>query len=206
MTLKKKFSYKDILFKSKRLGALCLIVAFAAGLALTSGLESDIPVHDGDVLVDSLAVTEKAAVSGKTQAQSGENSDSQSSDNTASENKDGAAQTQSFEEMRASLELERNKLISTLDSTINNSENDAEKSNASQNKEKILGYMENELAIESLIKAKGLPESFVMITDSSVSVTLDKQELDSNTVAKICDIAMRETGKTADKIVIQSKY
>lgn len=206
MTLKKKFSYKDILFKSKRLGALCLIVAFAAGLALTSGLESDIPVHDGDVLVDSLAVTEKAAVSGKTQAQSGENSDSQSSDNTASENKDGAAQTQSFEEMRASLELERNKLISTLDSTINNSENDAEKSNASQNKEKILGYMENELAIESLIKAKGLPESFVMITDSSVSITLDKQELDSNTVAKICDIAMRETGKTADKIVIQSKY
>lgn len=204
--MKKKFSYKDILFKSKRLGALCLIVAFAAGLALTSGLESDIPVHDGDVLVDSLAVTEKAAVSGKTQAQSGENSDSQSSDNTASENKDGDAQTQSFEEMRASLELERNKLISTLDSTINNSENDAEKSNASQNKEKILGYMENELAIESLIKAKGLPESFVMITDSSVSVTLDKQELDSNTVAKICDIAMRETGKTADKIVIQSKY
>lgn len=206
MTLKKKFSYKDILFKSKRLGALCLIVAFAAGLALTSGLESDIPVHDGDVLVDSLAVTEKAAVSGKTQAQGGENSDSQSSDNTESENKDGVGQTQSFEEMRASLELERNKLISTLDSTINNSENETEKANASKNKEKIVDYMENELAIESLIKAKGLPESFVMITDSSVSITIDKQELDSNTVAKICDIAMRETGKTADKIVIQSKY
>lgn len=207
MTLKKKFSYKDILFKSKRLGALCLIVAFAAGLALTSGMSSDIPVHDGDVLVDSLAVTEKAAVSGKTQEQSGENGDSESGGNSAGENKDGAVgQTQSFEEMRASLELERNKLISTMDSTINNSENDAEKSNASQNKEKILGYMENELAIESLIKAKGLPESFVMITDSSVSITVDKQELDSNTVAKICDIAMRETGKTADKIVIQSKY
>lgn len=204
--MKKKFSYKDILFKSKRLGALCLIVAFAAGLALTSGMSSDIPVHDGDVLVDSLAVTEKAAVSGKTQAQGGENGDSQGSDNAAGENKDGVGQTQSFEEMRASLELERNKLISTLDSTINNSENETEKANASKNKEKIVDYMENELAIESLIKAKGLPESFVMITDSSVSITVDKQELDSNTVAKICDIAMRETGKTADKIVIQSKY
>ena len=66
--------------------------------------------------------------------------------------------------------------------------------------------MENELAIESIIKAKGLPDSFVMITDSSVNVTVDKQELDTNTVAKICDIVMRETGKTADKIVIQSKY
>ena len=57
-----------------------------------------------------------------------------------------------------------------------------------------------------IIKAKGLPDSFVMITDSSVNVTVDKQELDTNTVAKICDIVMRETGKTADKIVIQSKY
>ena len=46
----------------------------------------------------------------------------------------------------------------------------------------------------------------IIMTDSSVTVTVDKQELDSNTVAKICDIVMRETGKTADKIVVQSKY
>ncbi len=176
--MKKKFSYKDIIFKGKRLAALCLIVVFGAGLALTSSLNSDIPVHDGDVLVDSLAVSEK---------------DVQPEEGT-------------FEEMRAALELERNKLIATLDSTIDNSKNDAEKANASQTKEKIVGYMENELAIESIIKAKGLPDSFVMITDSSVNVTVDKQELDTNTVAKICDIVMRETGKTADKIVIQSKY
>ena len=176
--MKKKFSYKDIIFKGKRLAALCLIVVFGAGLALTSSLNSDIPVHDGDVLVDSLAVSEK---------------DVQPEEGT-------------FEEMRAALELERNKLIAILDSTIDNSKNDAEKANASQTKEKIVGYMENELAIESIIKAKGLPDSFVMITDSSVNVTVDKQELDTNTVAKICDIVMRETGKTADKIVIQSKY
>ena len=177
--MKKKFSYKDIIFKGKRLAALCLIVVFGTGLALTSSLNTDIPVHDGDVLVDSRAVSEK---------------------------EDPAKEEGSFEEMRAALELERNKLIATLDSTIDNSKNDAEKANASQTKEKIVGYMENELAIESIIKAKGLPDSFVMITDSSVNVTVDKQELDTNTVAKICDIVMRETGKTADKIVIQSKY
>ena len=51
-----------------------------------------------------------------------------------------------------------------------------------------------------------LPDSFVLITESSISVTVDQQELDTNTVAKICDIVMRETGKSADKIVIQSKY
>ncbi|MBR3706362.1 MAG: SpoIIIAH-like family protein, partial [Firmicutes bacterium] len=81
-----------------------------------------------------------------------------------------------------------------------------EKSNASKEKERILSTMETELAVESLIKSKNLPESHVVITENSVCVTVDKQELDTNTVAKICDIVMRETGKSADKIVVQSKY
>lgn len=160
--LKKKFSYKDILYKGKRLGALCLILVFGAGLVVTSQMGNDIPVHDGDVLVDSLAVTEDAPKEG------------------------------TFEEMRAALDIERNKLLSSLDSE--------------QEKKRITGYMEKELAVESLIKSKNLPSSYVVITEGSVSVTVDKQELDTNTVAKICDIVMRETGRTADKIVIQSKY
>ena len=160
--LKKKFSYKDILYKGKRLGALCLILVFGAGLVVTSQMGNDIPVHDGDVLVDSLAVSEDAPKEG------------------------------TFEEMRAALDLERNKLLSSLDSE--------------QEKKRITGYMEKELAVESPIKSKNLPSSYVVITEGSVSVTVDKQELDTNTVAKICDIVMRETGRTADKIVIQSKY
>ena len=159
---KKKFSYKDILYKGKRLGALCLILVFGAGLLVTSQMGNEIPVHDGDVLVDSLAVSEDA-------------------------DKEGT-----FEEMRAALDLERNKLLSSMDSE--------------QEKKRIPGYMEKELSVESLIKSKNLPSSYVVITESCVTVTVDKQELDTNTVAKICDIVMRETGRTADKIVIQSKY
>ena len=160
--LKKKFSYKDILYKGKRLGALCLILVFGAGLLVTSQMGNEIPVHDGDVLVDSLAVSEDA-------------------------DKEGT-----FEEMRAALDLERNKLLSSMDSE--------------QEKKRITGYMEKELSVESLIKSKNLPSSYVVITESCVTVTVDKQELDTNPVAKICDIVMRETGRTADKIVIQSKY
>ena len=160
--LKKKFSYKDILYKGKRLGALCLILVFGAGLVVTSQMGNEILVHDGDVLVDSLAVSEDAPKEG------------------------------TFEEMRAALDLERNKLLSSMDSE--------------QEKKRITGYMEKELAVESLIKSKNLASSYVVITEGSVSVTVDKQELDTNTVAKICDIVMRETGRTADKIVIQSKY
>ena len=177
--MKKKFSYKDILFKSKRLAVTALIVVFGAGILITSAGQDEIPVHDGDVLVDSLSVTTE---------------------------EDTAISEGSFEERRAALELERNKLISTLDSTISDSKNESEKENAAQEKERILGYMETELAIESLIESKNLPDSFVIITESSVNVTVDKQELDTNTVAKICDIVMRETGKSADKIVIQSLY
>ena len=176
---RKNFSYKDIFYKGRRAASLALILAFAAGLAVTSSWQSEIPVHDGDVLVDSLSISEA--------------------------DESGTAEG-SFEERRAALELERNKLISSLDATINNSESEAEKSNASSEKNRILNAMETEMAIESLIETKNLPDSFVMITESSVNVTVDKQELDTNTVAKICDVVMRETGKSADRIIIQSMY
>lgn len=175
-----KFSYKDILYKSKRLTVLALILVLSGGMILTSGMDKndDIPIHDGEVLVDSLSVSEE------------ENIDTD----------------ESFETIRAKLELDRNKLISTLDQTINSSDNQAEIENASKEKERILDYMETELAIESIIESKGLPDSLALITEKSISITVDLQELDTNTVAKICDIAMRETGKSADKIIIQSKY
>ena len=98
--MKKKFSYKDVLYKSKRMAALGLIVVFGTGIFLASGINNDIPVHDGDVLVDSLSVQEEDKEMNGT-----------------------------FEEMRANLELERNKLIATLDSTIDNSKNENEKAN-----------------------------------------------------------------------------
>ena len=177
---KLKFSYKDILYKSKRLTVCALVLVLTGGIVITSSLDknSEIPVHDGEVLVDSLNVSDK-----DTEELKGD-----------------------FQSMRAEFELERNKLISTLDTTINNSDNENEKKNASKEKKRIIEYMEKELAIESIIKSKGLPDSFVLITESSISVTVDKQDLDTNTVAKICDIVMRETGKPAEKIIIQSKY
>ena len=179
MTLKKKFSYKDIIYKSKRLTILALVMIFGTGVIVTASLENnnDVPVHDGEVLVDSLAVNEEKNI-----------------------------ETDDFEKLRAQTELDRNKLIATLDSTINNSTNESEKKNASEQKKRIIGYMEQELSIESMINSKNLPESFVLVSENSISVTVDKQELDTNTVAKICDIVIRETGKPADKIIIQSKY
>lgn len=181
-TMKKKVSYKNILYKSKRMLVLGFVVLFGTGLVVTSSLSNEIPIHDGDVLVDSLHVSEE------------------------SEDVSDTGTELTLAEQRAALELERNKILSNLDKTIENSSNASEKTNAELEKERILSSMEKELSIEAIILSKGLPESFVLITEQSVNVTVNKQELDTNTVAKICDIIMRETGLGADKIIIQSMY
>ncbi|MCB6367507.1 SpoIIIAH-like family protein [Intestinibacillus massiliensis] len=56
------------------------------------------------------------------------------------------------------------------------------------------------------MKTKKLPECLVLITDSGVNVTVNKQDLNQSDVAKICDVIMRETGRKAPEIVIQSKF
>ena len=94
-TRKSHFTYKDILFKGKRMTIMVLAIAVGTGIAVNSKLQTEIPVHDGDVLVDSLSISE--------------------------EKERDAAGSGTFEEQRASLELERNKLIAALDSTISSS-------------------------------------------------------------------------------------
>ena len=73
-------------------------------------------------------------------------------------------------------------------------------------KEKLTDYMEQEVAVTNIISGKNLPDCLVIITDSTVTVTVDERDLDQNTAAKICSIIMTETGRSADKIVIQSNY
>ena len=65
--------------------------------------------------------------------------------------------------------------------------------------------MDQEQIIEKLIKTKNLPEARVIITDNSVNVTVNTQELLRSDVAKIYDIVMRETGRDAGQIVVQNK-
>ena len=50
-----------------------------------------------------------------------------------------------------------------------------------------------------------MPEALVIITDNSVNVTVNTQELLRSDVAKIYDIVMRETGRDAGEIVVQNK-
>lgn len=188
---------------------LCLAVANQAlnnQQSLTTSTEytnyekKEMQKHDGDVLVDSLNIKEVPASDGAIKT---ETSDSKvvTSDDVADL---GDANTY-FDELRATIDLDRNQVISMLSDVMKESDNNVEKENATQQKLKIIGYMEKEKEIENLITTKGLPESLVLITDNAVNITVNKQQLEQTDVAKICDIVIRETGRPASQIVIQSK-
>lgn len=163
--------------------------------------------HDGDVLVDSLnikAVAGNEAVSGagiSSTSNSGITSKVVTSDDVAELNNTDTY----FGEIRDTIDSDRNQVISMLTDVVAETENTVEKENATQQKLKIIGYMEKEKTIESLISAKGLPECLVLLTDNAVNVTVNKEQLDQADVAKICDIVIRETSRPANQIIIQSK-
>ncbi|WP_312355351.1 SpoIIIAH-like family protein [Aminipila sp.] len=163
--------------------------------------------HDGDVLVDSLNIK---AVSGN-QAVSGAGISGTSGSGITSEvvTSDDVAELSNtdtyFGELRNTIDSDRNQVISMLTDVAADTKNTVEKENATQQKLKIIGYMEKEKTIENLITAKGLPECLVLLTDNAVNVTVNKEQLDQTDVAKICDVIIRETGRPANQIIIQSK-
>lgn len=153
---------------------LCLGAYAVTGYILNDEtVDEDIPIHDGDVLVTSDEVVEP--IDADTYMQ----------------------------ELRANLEMDRNKIISLLDDTEASASNTDEKKKATEEKMKLLDYMEQEATIETLIKNKGLPDTFVVMSDSGINVTVNKDNLDQSTVSKICEIIMRQTGRKADEIVLQ---
>lgn len=176
--------------------AICLGVYAAAGdMVPDKSASDDIPIHDGDVLVDSLNISEESKDS--------EGNVDESSLVTSDEVAEIESNSEYFQELRATLDMDRNQILALLSDTESSASTKAEKEEASAEKMRLLNYMEQEKVIENLIRNKGLPECFVIITDSGVNVTVDTQELDQSTVTKICEIIMRQTDRKASEIVVQ---
>lgn len=163
--------------------------------------------HDGDVLVDSLNI--KAVSGNEAVSKAAINNTSKSGITSKVVTSDDVAELDNtdtyFGEIRNTIDSDRNQVISMLTDVVAETDNAVEKENATQQKLKIIGYMEKEKTIESLITAKGLPECLVLLTDNAVNVTVNKDQLEQTDVAKICDIVIRETGRPANQIIIQSK-
>lgn len=65
--------------------------------------------------------------------------------------------------------------------------------------------MENEMAIETLIKAKGFDDVIAIINNRNISVIVDKPELEPDEVAQILHIVTRQTGEMPENIKIIPK-
>ena len=153
--------------------------------------------HDGEVLVDSINVVSvpgSSAVSETSTVVTSDNVEELSNQDTY------------FDEVRSSITMDRNEILSMLTEVINELPEGTEKNNATQSKLKLIEYMNTENEIETLIENKGFTEALVVITDTSVNVSVKKQELSQADIAKIMDVTMRETGRKAEEIVIQSKF
>lgn len=110
-----------------------------------------------------------------------------------------------FEDARATLNMDRNEIISMLTEFSEESEDEAAKNEAVQQKLALIEYMSKEAIIENLLKNKGFEDVYVVMTDSAVNVTLNKEELTDVDVAQVLDIVSRESGRDASQIVVQNK-
>lgn len=76
------------------------------------------------------------------------------------------------------------------------------------NAEKIAEHvknMEDETAIENLVKAKGYADCVAFIDESGVSVVVKSESMEKEGVAKIKDIVIEQTGVKATQIKISNK-
>lgn len=186
------------------------------GLSASAGYSDyeieQMSLHDGDVLVDSLNISQIPGTSssaGTTIDATQETTDT-ALDTSVIVTSDNYAELSNadtyFEEVRATINMDRNQIISMLADVIAETKDGPEKNNATQQKLKIIDYMNKEKVVENLIQNKGFSEALVLMTDNSVNVTVNKQEITQSDIAKICDIVIRETGRNAGQIVIQSKF
>ena len=170
-------------------------------------LEETIDEHNGEVLVDSLELTPASGPAPEDSGSEDQKPKEEISLVTSDEisQASGALGDGYFAEQKATLSMDRQKIISLLDSVMASAKSEGEKTSAAQQKLKLIDYMEQERTMESLIGSKGYANVMVVMTDSSVTVTVGKQTLQQSDVAKIMDIVLRETGRSASQVVIQSK-
>ena len=191
-------------------------------LGVSAGYEEyeqeEMDAHSGEVLVDSLNLkaVEGSSKQSENQGDAGDmpeesqNTEQQDAEpETETVTSDGASSASGsdefFREARETLAYDRNEMISVLTDTIGSTSDGSEKNSAQEQKDKIIEYMNTEKSLENLIRNKGYSDAFVIVTDKSVNITVQAAELTDQDVAKILDIAMRETGRGAEEIVVQAK-
>lgn len=202
--------------------ALVVMVALAGylsmterdDLALTTANESveDEAVADiseEDIVLDGDGSVSSASVAAVTGEDDNSEETMESSDVASRENAGEAVLVSNtvgssfFEEAKLSREQTRAKNKETLTNLVNNTNvSDSQKDKAMNEIMKMTTISEKETATENLLAAKGFEEAVVTISENSVDVIVNAENLTEQQIAQIADIVKRKTECDADKIVI----
>ena len=108
-----------------------------------------------------------------------------------------------FSSYRSNRETARAEEFSYLDAIIASESTSAEvKATAEEKQVELLSFIENELVLESLIKAKGYDDAVVTMSTNNLHVIVNKAELTSEEVSKILGIILEETDYTASQVYV----
>lgn len=200
--------------------ALVVMVALAGYLSLTEKEELAVTtsnqsvedaavadISDEDIVLDgdgNLNGVSSSAVSGSAGSEAVINT------NVASKENAGEAVLVSttvagnyFDEAKLSREQTRAKNKETLTGIVNNANVSAEKKDKAMNEiMKMTTISEKETATENMLAAKGFSEAIVTISDESVDVVINAENLTEQQIAQIADIVKRKTECDPGQIVI----
>lgn len=129
--------------------------------------------------------------------------------NRTSANADSMQTANYFSSYRAERTSKRSQELLQIDSVIELYEEGSEKYNqAVDMKLKIVGMMENELVIETMIKSLGFSEAVVSIgmDSDNVNVFVNTAELDKTSALSIYNLLRNEMGIAATNIIIMPVY
>ena len=122
----------------------------------------------------------------------------------AAEEAQSAAQTGDFfKDFRAQRETARADEIALLDSIVQreNAPEDSVKK-ADERRIELTRFTEQERAIEKLLVAKGFEDAAAFVQEGTATIVVKKQKLTDEEIARILEMAMRQTGQEASNIKI----
>ena len=122
----------------------------------------------------------------------------------AAEEAQSAAQTGDFfKDFRAQRETARADEIALLDSIVQreNAPEDSVKK-ADERRIELTRFTEQERAIEKLLVAKGFEDAAAFVQEGTATIVVQKEKLTDEEIARILEMAMRQTGQEASNIKI----
>ena len=133
------------------------------------------------------------------------NSQINNTTNVGGNNQDGNAVETFFSSHRSNRETARAEEFSYLDAIIKSeSASQSVKTSAEQKQVELLGFIEKELVLESIIKAKGFDDAVVTMSTNNLNVIVNKAELTSQEVAQIVSAMLNETDYNRNQIYVMS--